>query len=325
MINFKKPFAKFGTLSVKDLSKITAQPQALRDNLVRSGYINEEGVLLVRFTELQHTQRLWNALLDGKYVNSQGMIPSKWNELRQTSLGRDLIKDAYIDENGTALEDFKYVRQSSDLGLDKNFKDKKEAVLKVLRKTHAKAVTHEWVESIMVALILAMCIRTFALQAFKIPSGSMRMTLLEGDRIIVDKLTYGPLIPYTKYRLPGFSHPQRGDVVVFVFPDDHKKDFIKRLIAVGGETVEIRDQRIYVNGKKVSLKKSSGEEIDYYNRGEYGEPNQVIKVPEDAYFVLGDNSASSMDSRYWGFVPKELMIGRADLIYWPPQRIRLIK
>ena len=268
MINFKKPFAKFGTLSVHDLSKITAQPQALRDNLVRSGYINDDGILLSKFFEL---------------------------------------------------------RQSSDVVLDKNFKDKKEAALKVLRNTHAKAVTHEWVESIVIALILAMFIRTFALQAFKIPSGSMRMTLLEGDRIIVDKLTYGPLIPFTKYRLPGFSHPKRGDVVVFVFPDDHKKDFIKRLIAVGGETVEIRDQRIYVNGRKVSLKKSSGEEIDYYNRGQYGEPNQVIKVPEDSYFVLGDNSASSMDSRYWGFVPKELMIGRAELIYWPLQRIRLIK
>ncbi len=325
MINFRKPFAKFGTLSLKDLSKITSQPQTLRDNLRRSGYINDDGVLLPKFFELHWTLKLWNQLLEGHYVNPQGIMPSKWNELRQIALGKYLIQEGYIGENGTALEKFKDLRQASDLGLDKNFKDKKEAVLKILRRTHVKAVTHEWVESIVIALMLALFIRTFAVQAFKIPSGSMRMTLLEGDRIIVDKLMYGPLIPWIQYRLPGFGHPQRGDVVVFVFPNDHKKDFIKRLIAIGGETVEIRDQRIYINGKKVSLKNSFGEEIDYYNRGEYGQPNQVIKVPQDSYFVLGDNSASSMDSRYWGFVPKELMIGRAQLIYWPLPRIRLIK
>ncbi len=181
----------------------------------------------------------------------------------------------------------------------------------------------EWVPSLIIALILAMFIRTFMIQAFKIPTGSMRMTLIEGDRILVNKLYYGPKIPFTEARIPGLSKPKRGDVVVFVYPEDQKRDFIKRLIAFGGETVEIKDGDIFIDGKLIAQPPIKN--IYYYNRGNYGQPNQKIKVPPDSYFVLGDNSGSSKDSRYWGFVPQKLLIGKAEVIYWPINRMRFIR
>jgi len=186
-----------------------------------------------------------------------------------------------------------------------------------------KTVAREWIESILIAFVLAMVIRTFVIQAFKIPTGSMRMTLLEGDAILVSKFIFGAKIPFTKRRLPAIRQPQRGDVIVFIFPQDKKKDFIKRLIAVEGETVEIINGSIYINGKLVSEPVLNS--TYYYNRGEYGEAGKKITVPKDNYFVLGDNSASSQDSRYWGFVPKDNVLGKAVLIYWPLTRIRIIK
>lgn len=185
-----------------------------------------------------------------------------------------------------------------------------------------KSATREWVESIVVAFVLAMFIREFFFQAFRIPSGSMRNTLLEGDRLLVNKLYYGPKIRFTQKRLPGFTTPQRGDVIVFIYPQDSKRDFIKRLIALGGETVEIKDGDVYVNGKLVEDPRIKN--IFYYNYGN-ALPGEKIRVPAGYYFVLGDNSASSSDSRYWGFVPENNVVGKAALIYWPPQRIRFIK
>ena len=191
------------------------------------------------------------------------------------------------------------------------------------KESKIKPFVREWIESIVIALVLAMFIRTFIIQAFKIPTGSMRMTLLEGDRILVNKLGYGAKVPFSKYRLPGYAEPKRGDVVVFIYTEDPTKDFIKRLIALGDETVEIREGKIYINGRLAE--DPVIKDIYYYNRGKYGEANQKIKVPPDSYFVLGDNSSSSKDSRYWGFVPKDSIIGQAQLIYWPPNRIRIIK
>ncbi len=186
-----------------------------------------------------------------------------------------------------------------------------------------KSALREWIESILIAIILAMFIRTFIVQAFKIPTGSMRPTLLEGDRILVNKFIYGAKIPITNIRLPKFRDPNRLDVIVFIYPEDKKRDFIKRLIAKGGETVELRNGEIFIDGKKIDdplIRK-----IYYYNRGDFGEEGKAIKVPDNSYFVLGDNSVSSRDSRYWGFVDKNLVLGNAILIYWPLNRIRLIK
>ncbi len=191
------------------------------------------------------------------------------------------------------------------------------------RNRQRGSALREWTESIIIAFILAMFIRTFFIQAFKIPSGSMRMTLIEGDRLIVNKLRYGAKIPWTNKRLPGFKKPQRGDVVVFRYPGDPKRDFIKRLIASGGETVEIKEGKILINGKLIDHPPLSS--IYYYNRGEYGQMNKPTFIPPGYCFVMGDNSASSHDSRFWGFVKEEEIIGRAELIYWPPQRIRFIR
>lgn len=190
-------------------------------------------------------------------------------------------------------------------------------------KYNKKSVIREWVESIIVAFILAMFIRTFVVQAFKIPTGSMRPTLLEGDLILVNKFIYGAKVPFSNLNLPRLREPLRGDVVVFIYPENPKKDFIKRLIGLPGETIQIKDGTIYVN--EVPLLEPVFNQRYYYNRGEFVKEGQKIKVPSDSFFVLGDNSASSQDSRYWGFVPHKNILGKAIVIYWPPQRIRIIK
>ena len=191
------------------------------------------------------------------------------------------------------------------------------------RNRKIKAFIREWLEAIVVALIMAIAIRTFILQPFRIPSTSMVPTLVVGDRLMVNKLSYGAIVPLTTYRLPGFSKPKRGDIIVFRAPEDRKKDFIKRLIGLSGEKVEIKFGDIYVNGQLVSDPVIKN--IYYYNRGSYGEVNKSITVPAGYYFVLGDNSGSSSDSRFWGFVPQNDVIGKAEFIYWPPTRIRFLK
>ena len=168
----------------------------------------------------------------------------------------------------------------------------------------------ENVESILWAVALALLIRTFIAAPFKIPSGSMRPALIEGDRILVNKFLYR------------FRPPRRGDIIVFRFPEDPKRPFIKRLIALGGDEVRIRDGQVWVNGQP--LPASLTQATHYYNQGQLADEQSAMRVPPDAYFVLGDNSASSHDSRFWGFVPKRFLIGRAICIFWPPQRMRAL-
>jgi signal peptidase I len=173
---------------------------------------------------------------------------------------------------------------------------------------------HEWIEPLIAAGILALLIRTFLVQPFKIPTGSMRPTLIESDRILVNKLLYR------------FRDPQRGDIIVFKYPPDQKRDFIKRLIAIGGETVEIKRGDIYINGEELT----DPEIIDslyYYNKEDwaFGASGQVLEVPEGNYFVLGDNSVNSSDSRNWGFVPRKNVVGRAFFTYWPLSRLKRLQ
>jgi signal peptidase I len=186
-----------------------------------------------------------------------------------------------------------------------------------------KSILRDWGESIVIAFLLAMFIRTFFVQAYKIPSGSMRMTLQEGDLIFVNKLIYGVKLPFVDLRIPAIREPKRGEVVVFVYPEDKKKDFIKRMVGLPGETIEIKGGSIYINGQPAE--EPSLRRTYYYNRGEIGAEGQKIMVPQDSYFVLGDNSISSKDSRYWGFVPKDDLLGKAMVVYWPPNRIKIIK
>jgi len=175
-----------------------------------------------------------------------------------------------------------------------------------------KTVVREYVESILIAVVLATAIRVFIVQPFKIPTGSMRPTLMEGDRILVNKFIYR------------FTDPQRGDVVVFRFPHIPKKDYIKRCVALPGDTVEIAQGRLRVNGQVLSSLEIF-EKLYYYNRGDYGQEGSPQIVPEGQYFMLGDNSGSSQDSRYWGFVPRRNVIGKAKAVFWPVNRIGLIR
>lgn len=182
----------------------------------------------------------------------------------------------------------------------------------------------EWIKPILYALVIALFIRTFLAQPFKIPTSSMVPTFKPGDRIFVNKFIYGTRIPFTTRRILEMEEPQRGDVIVFRSPMEPKKYLVKRLIGLPGDTVEIKAQHIRVNGKvpeePLILKK-----LIYYNRGKYGKPGNALTVPPDSYYVLGDNSFNSVDSRYWGFVPRKNVAGKVFLIHWPIRRIRIVK
>jgi signal peptidase I len=180
-----------------------------------------------------------------------------------------------------------------------------------MTKSQQWHVWRENIESMLWAIALALVIRTFIIAPFKIPSGSMHPTLLEGDRILVTKFWYH------------IRPPQRGDIVVFRYPDDPKRPFIKRLVGVGNDRVEIADGHLLINGQPPEA--LIFQQMTYYNQGPYGQANHAIDVPSNTYFVLGDNSASSHDSRFWGFVPKRLLIGKAVCIFWPPNRIRRLR
>lgn len=186
-----------------------------------------------------------------------------------------------------------------------------------------KSVAKETFETIFTALILALAIRAFIIQPFKIPTGSMEPTLMPKDRILVLRYIYGLRIPFTYKRIGKFIKPKSGDIIVFNFPQDPKRAFIKRCIATEGEEIQIKNGDILIDGEKIS--KSPINKIYYYNRGEYGQEDNVLAVPQDSYFVMGDNSASSEDSRYWGFLNDKYLIGKAIMVYWPPNRIRLLK
>ena len=190
-------------------------------------------------------------------------------------------------------------------------------------KEQTRLAIKDWAESIVIAIILALFIRTFVVQAFKIPSGSMIPTFQVGDRIFVNKFIYGARVPFFNMNLPAVRGPKRGDIIVFISPDTPQKDFVKRLIAVGGEKVGIKDGRIMVNGRLIE-EPASIRSVYYYNAGDYGKEGQTIEVPKDSYFVLGDNSGSSRDSRFWGFVPKKNMLGKVIFIYWPLYRMKVV-
>ena len=181
----------------------------------------------------------------------------------------------------------------------------------------AKSGLRETLEALGIALILALFIRTFIVQAFKIPSGSMIPTLQIGDHILVNKLAYGIRIPIVGKYLVEYKNPQRGNVVVFVFPEDPSKDFIKRVIGVGGDLVEIRGKRLYINNEPVDDPHAHFEEHApnlgaIHIRDNYG----PTKVPENHIFVMGDNRDRSHDSRFWGFVKLNEVRGKAMIIYW---------
>lgn len=175
----------------------------------------------------------------------------------------------------------------------------------------------EYAEAIVIAILIAAFIRTFVVQAFKIPSGSMKPTLEIGDHILVNKFSYGVKIPYLRTTIIPIGQPQRGDIAVFIYPEDKTKDFIKRVIAVGGDTVEIRSKKVFING--APMEDHHGvhvEDIIYPKALQRRDNLGPIKVPEGTLFVMGDNRDQSYDSRFWGFVKLEDVIGKAFIIYF---------
>jgi signal peptidase I len=179
-----------------------------------------------------------------------------------------------------------------------------------------KSLLWEYVEAIITALVLALLIRTFVVQAFKIPSGSMIPTLVIGDHILVNKFLYGTQIPFTDKRILIFREPEKGDIIVFKYPENPTKDFIKRVIATEGDTIEEKNKIVYVNGEPVvetyayhydPTMRSDSDRRDTFGR---------ILVPKDKIFVMGDNRDHSYDSRFWGFVDEKEVKGKAFIIYW---------
>ena len=217
-------------------------------------------------------------------------------------------------------------------------------------KSKKKSTTREFIEAFGIALIAALILRALVIQAFRIPTGSMKDTLLVGDFLLVNKYIYGAQtptrIPFTEielpsYRFPALRAPHRGDIVVFKYPLDKKLDYIKRCIAVPGDTIEFRDWHVFINGhpegemkpaKQNQYDQEDGFHFDYFNITlesgldytirHYANDRQRVRhntkivVPPDHLFMMGDNRDNSQDSRYWGFMPMENLVGRALIIYW---------
>lgn len=212
-----------------------------------------------------------------------------------------------------------------------------------------KSQIREYTEAILVALLAALILRTFVVQAFRIPTGSMKDTLLVGDFLLVNKFIYGARtpdsIPFTKImlpylRLPAFKEPKPGDIVVFKYPRDETLDYIKRCIAVSGQTVEVRNGEVFIDGKPEGKREQIRREYDpeeghyilYYKITRDDGKTYVIRhyedhnlqmenwgpkvVPAGHFFMMGDNRDNSSDSRYWGFLPRENVVGQALIIYW---------
>lgn len=180
-----------------------------------------------------------------------------------------------------------------------------------------KHVIQEYVESIVIAVVMALIIKAFVIQAFKIPSGSMIPTLKIGDHILVNKFIYGTKLPFTDRIIIPFKRPNRGDIIVFKFPDDEKKDFIKRVIGLPGDIVEIKGKKVYINGSPIDDAYAVHSDPMLYPAGLQPRDNfGPLTVPQDSYFVMGDNRDFSLDSRYWGFVKLNKIKGKAFIIYW---------
>ncbi len=180
-----------------------------------------------------------------------------------------------------------------------------------------KHIVREYAESIIIAAILALVIRSYLVQAFKIPSGSMEDTLAIGDHILVNKFLYGTKIPFTNTRILKLRDPRRGDVVVFEYPEDPSKDFIKRVVGTPGDEVEVRDKKVYVNGKPYENPHEVHKENDLVPREQNPRDSfGPVKVPENSLFVMGDNRDRSYDSRFWGYVKFEKIKGLAFIKYW---------
>jgi len=187
-----------------------------------------------------------------------------------------------------------------------------------------KSLIREYAESIAIAVLLALVIRTYLVQAFKIPSGSMEDTLAIGDHLLVSKFIYGTKLPFSDKRVLTFRDPRQGDVIVFEYPEDPSKDFIKRVVGTPGDVVEGKEKKVYVNGKPYENPHEVHKEKDLIPkemnpRDTFG----PVTVPANSYFVMGDNRDRSYDSRFWKFVKRDQIKGLAFIKYWSWDREKL--
>jgi len=186
-----------------------------------------------------------------------------------------------------------------------------------------KSTLREYFESIVIAVILALFIRTFVVQAFKIPTGSMENNLLIGDHLLVNKFVFGPAKTGLERALLPVSAIERRQIIVFKYPEDPDRDFIKRVIGLPGETVEVREKKVYINGKALDEpyvhfleEPRRNSELSEVTSSDVRENYGPVTVPPNQYFMMGDNRDNSADSRYWGFMPRDYVKGKALLIYW---------
>ncbi len=183
--------------------------------------------------------------------------------------------------------------------------------------TKQKSKVQEYAEAIVLAILIAFFIRTFVIQAFKIPSGSMKPTLLIGDHLLVNKFIYGIKVPYFRNTIIPIQDPKRGEIVVFIYPEDRSKDFIKRVIGVAGDTIEIRNKKVFLNGLPFEDKHGVHvEEFIYPGSIQPRDNFGPVTVPQGKIFAMGDNRDQSYDSRFWGFVDIKDVLGKALIIYW---------
>ena len=180
-----------------------------------------------------------------------------------------------------------------------------------------KHILREYAESIIIAVLLALVIRTYLVQAFKIPSGSMEDTLAIGDHLLVNKFIYGTKVPFTATSIIKIRDPRQGDVIVFEYPEDPSKDFIKRVVGTPGDVVEGKDKKVFVNGKHYENPHEIHKEKEIIPkemnpRDTFG----PVTVPANSYFVMGDNRDRSYDSRFWKFVRRDQIKGLAFIKYW---------
>jgi signal peptidase I len=180
-----------------------------------------------------------------------------------------------------------------------------------------RSTLREYIEAALWALVVTLFLRAFVIQAYRIPSESMMNTLLVGDYLFVNKFEYGPKLPFTHFRFPGLRQPRRGDVIVFQFPRDPSVDFVKRCVSTGGETVEIHDKQLWIDGRALDEPYVIHTDPAVRPGGfEYRDNFGPFSVPAGKMFMMGDNRDNSEDSRYWGPLEMDLVKGHAMFLYW---------
>jgi len=180
-----------------------------------------------------------------------------------------------------------------------------------------KSKLRQYGESLAIAAIIALSVKSLVFATYTIPSGSMESTLLVGDYLIANRLSYVVKVPLTDIVVLTLGEPERGDIIIFRYPEDRTKDFVKRVIAKAGDVVEIKDKIVYVNGQRVDIPAAHFTDSRVIPgfllpRDNFG----PVTVPKDSYFVMGDNRDNSADSRFWGFLRKEDLVGKAEIIYF---------